>query len=77
MSKSYKKYIVATPDFEEAISFYKSDKSGRWWMEVPYPSNQSSRYSRHHLVPCNYSDYEKAMSDELPDLWWQTYQKLT
>jgi arginase family enzyme len=75
--KSYTKYIVTASDFQDAISFYKSDKSGRWWMEVPYPSNKSTKYNRHHLVPCNYSDYEKAMTDELPDLWWQTYQKLT
>ena len=74
--KSYTKYRVASTDFKDEITFYKSDKSGRWWMEVPYPSNSKSKYNRHHLVPCNYSDYEKAMQDELPDLWWQTYQKL-
>jgi formiminoglutamase len=28
------------------------------------------------MVPCSYSDYETACADELPDKWWQTFQKL-
>jgi len=46
-------------------------------MEVPYPPKKGSRYERHHLVPCNKEDYDQAMENEMPDLWWKTYQKLT
>jgi hypothetical protein len=33
-------------------------------------------YERHHMVPCDSRDYELAMQNEMPDLWWKTYQKL-
>jgi hypothetical protein len=29
------------------------------------------------LVPCDKEDYDRAMQNEMPDLWWKTYQKLT
>lgn len=74
--KDYLKFIVHLDDFKEEVVFYKSDKSGRWWMEVPYPATGERKYERHYLVPCNQEDYDKAMKNEIPDLWWKTYQKL-
>ena len=73
---SYIKYHVSLQDFKDEIIFYKSDRSDRWWMEVPYPSQPKMKYERHHLVPCNYEDYQRAMQNDVPDLWWKTYQKL-
>lgn len=75
--KSYKKYTVVVTDFKDEIHFYKSDKSGRWWMEVPYPMKMNRKFARHYMVPCNYSDYEEATKDQIPDLWWKTFQKLS
>ena len=72
----YTKYRVSIKDHEHEIVFYKSNKSDRWWMDVPYPVNHQIKFERHHMVPCSYSDYETACSDEMPDNWWQTYQKL-
>ena len=72
----YTKYRVSIKDHEHEIVFYKSNKSDRWWMDVPYPVNHQIKFERHHMVPCSYSDYETACSDEMPDSWWQTYQKL-
>ena len=72
----YKKYTVASEEGEEAVSFYKSGKSDRWWMDVPYNSGQSSKYKRHLMVPCSYKDYETAMNYEIPDRWFQTLKKL-
>ena len=46
-------------------------------MEVPYPPKEGSKYERHYLVPCDKLDYENAMKNEMPDLWWKTYQKLS
>lgn len=75
--KDYIRFSVHLDNFtEEELIFLKSNKSERWWMEVPYPPEQGKRYNRHHLVPCDYSDYELAMKNEIPDLWWKTYQKL-
>lgn len=75
--KSYKKFRVASDDFKDELVFYKSDKSSRWWMEVPYSISSASKYQRHQLVPCDIGDYEMAMKGELPDLWWKTYLKLS
>lgn len=75
--KAYKKFRVASEDFKDELVFYKSDKSSRWWMEVPYAISSASKYQRHQLVPCSHSDYEMAMKGELPDLWWKTYLKLS
>ncbi len=72
----YTKYRVSIKDHNHEIVFYKSNKSERWWMDVPYPLNHKLKYERHHMVPCSYSDYETACRDEMPDRWWQTYQKL-
>ena len=57
------------------LVFVKSKKSDRWWMQVPYPTG-GSKNERFHLVPCQYDDYKTAVSGEMPDLWWRTYQKL-
>ena len=73
---SYKKYYVSIKDNSHEIVFYKSKKSDRWWMEVPCPKDMKVKYERHYLVPCNYSDYETALNDEIPDRWWQVYKKL-
>lgn len=75
--KDYIRFSVHLDNFtEEELVFLKSNKSERWWMEVPYPPEQGKKYNRHHLVPCDHSDYELAMKNEIPDLWWKTYQKL-
>jgi formiminoglutamase len=74
--KEYTKFIVHLEAFKDELVFFKSNKSQRWWMEVPHPSAIDKRYQRHYLVPCNLEDYELALKNELPDLWWRTYQKL-
>ena len=73
----YYKFMVELENGNYSITFYKSHRSERWWMEVPYPPQKGSKYERHHLVPCNKEDYDQAMKNEMPDLWWKTYQKLT
>jgi formiminoglutamase len=75
--KEYTRFTVHLDDFKDEIIFYKSNKSHRWWMEVPYPAQKNSKYQRHFMVPCDEEDYHKAMKNELPDLWWKTFQKLS
>ena len=74
--KAYLKYRVSIQEHKHEIIFYKSKKSDRWWMEVPCPTDLKSKYERHYLVPCSYKDYQIALKDEIPDRWWQVYQKL-
>jgi formiminoglutamase len=74
---SYTKFHVHLEDFEDDLVFYKSNKSERWWLEVKYPAGREKSYDRHHLVPCSSEDYSNALKNDIPDLWWQTLQKLT
>ncbi len=72
----YFKYNVTFQNNDHLVVFYKSDKSERWWMEVPFPHDRKTKYIRHHLVPCSYKDYQTACAGDIPDRWWQTYNKL-
>ena len=75
--KDFFKYRINLDPVENELIFYKSLKSDRWWMDIPYPPNKRMRFQRHHLVPCSYSDYQVACNSEVPDKWWQAYQKLS
>lgn len=69
-------YRTSLKDGTGDMTFVKSKRSDRWWMQVPYPIGVSKN-ERFHLVPCRYEDYNTAVNGEMPDLWWRTYQKLT
>ncbi len=74
-SHAFIKYVVSIRDFQNKINFYKSKKSSRWWMEVPCPPNLQRKYLRQFLIPCSYKDYQEACQNEIPEKWWQVYQK--
>ncbi|PCH65752.1 MAG: arginase, partial [Bacteroidetes bacterium] len=76
-TSQYTKYTVSIQDDKHEIIFHKSNKSDKWWMNVPYPTNKKIKYERHHLVPCSYSDYQMACKDDIPDRWWKAYRKLS
>lgn len=75
-SDEFIKYTVPTTDFKDGIVFYKSRKTDRWWMEVICGDEKQVKYSAHYMVPCSYNDYLTACNSEIPDRWWQVYQKL-
>ncbi len=73
----YKRYTVEMREQGLDIVFYKSLKSDRWWMEVPCDdSERRARYQRHTLIPCSYADYQRAMENEIPELWWHYYNRI-
>lgn len=72
--KDFTKYIVNIADNEYDLTFWKSIKTGRWWVEVPFIVQQ--RFERHQLVPCAYEDYEAAVKNEVPDKWLRIFHKL-
>ena len=71
----YFKYVVDLKESDYQLVFWKSKKSGRWWMEVPF-SNNKKRYKRHHLVSCSYHDYQLACKGDIPNRWINAYEKL-
>lgn len=74
--QNYKHYMVGLNDGDFEISFYKSKKSDRWWMEVPYNGEQQQQYERHLLIPCTYADYQQAQQNEVPELWLKYYNRV-
>lgn len=75
-SDEFIKYTVPTADFKDGIIFYKSRKTDRWWMEVICGDDNQVKFASHYMVPCSYKDYLTACNNEIPDRWWQVYQKL-
>lgn len=71
----FTKYRTFLRDENHEIIFFKSQRTDRWWMQVPYPG-KLTKNERNHLVPCSYKDYQLATNGEMPDRWWKTYQKL-
>lgn len=71
--ENYQKFTVILED-DDPIIFYKSHKSGRWWIEINVISN--NKYKRHALIPCTYKDYEEAMNQNIPDRWYKAMRKM-
>ncbi|WP_016989277.1 formimidoylglutamase [Flavobacterium sp. ACAM 123] len=71
--ENYIKYIV--PLEEETLVFHKSDKTERWWIEIPFISNGNNKLKRNTLLPCSYDEYLGACNQELPERWWKAQRK--
>lgn len=71
--ENYQKFTVLLED-DEPLFFYKSNKSGRWWIEINILSN--NKYKRHALIPCTYKDYKDATKQLIPEKWYKAMQKM-
>jgi len=71
--ENYLKYIV--PLAEEDLVFYKSDKTDRWWIEIPFISSSSNKLKKNTLLPCSYEEYLEACNQEMPERWWKAQRK--
>ncbi len=69
------KFTVHLEESNHDLIFWRSKKTDRWWMELPYGDKQ--RFGRNQLIPCSFNDYEGACGQELPDRWMKAYTKLT
>ncbi|KGO78975.1 arginase [Flavobacterium beibuense F44-8] len=69
----YLKYIVPLED--EELVFYKSDRTDRWWIEIPYVSHVNNKLTRNTLLPCTHEDYKGACGSEIPERWWKAQRK--
>ena len=67
-------YHTECADGAYTIRFFKSRRTDRWWMAVPY---DDQGYEQQHLVPCSYADYQQASEGEMPERWWKAFQKLS
>lgn len=75
-STDFARYTVRIEGQAENVVFLRSKKTDRWWIDLSFGRKDRAKYEKHHFVPCSKRDYEQALQDELPDRWWQFYQKL-
>ena len=73
--ENYSKYIV--PIENDEIIFYKSDKSDRWWIEIPFISNSNNKLKKNTLLPCSHDEYLATCNQEIPERWWKAQRKNT
>ena len=71
--ENYQKFTVLLED-DDPLIFYKSHKTGRWWIEINILSD--NKYKRHALIPCTYKDYTEATRQKIPDRWYKAMQKM-
>ena len=71
--ENYQKFTVLLDD-DDPLIFYKSNKSGRWWIGIKILSD--NKYKRHALIPCTYSDYMDATKQIIPEKWFKAMSKL-
>jgi len=69
----YIKYIVLIE--EEELVFYKSNITGRWWIEIPFLTNVNNKLKRNTLLPCMHEDYLAACEQEIPERWWKAQRR--
>ncbi len=70
---NYQKFNVLI-DNEELI-FYKSIKTGRWWIEIPFLPDVNNKLKNHTLLPCTHEDYMEASHGKIPERWYKAYKK--
>ncbi|OUV72764.1 MAG: hypothetical protein CBC83_06195 [Flavobacteriales bacterium TMED123] len=73
--KACTKYTVTFDDGENEVLFYKSNKTGRWWIGVPFSISDKQK-KENYFVACSYRDYEQSNQGEPPERWIKTFQKL-
>jgi arginase family enzyme len=71
--ESYIKYTV--PFEDEDIVFFKSNKTDRWWIEIPFFTNSHNKLKKNTLLPCTHEDYLAACNQEFPERWWKAQRK--
>ncbi|APY10298.1 arginase [Seonamhaeicola sp. S2-3] len=71
--RNYQKFITLIES--EELIFYKSNKTGRWWIEIPFLSEVNNKLKRHTLLPCMHQDYLDACNNKVPDRWYKAFRK--
>ena len=58
-----------------SLTFWKSEKTGRWWMQVPIKTKK--KLDRHKLIPCSYLDYQMACREELAERLLNAFRRFS
>ncbi|MDR0970359.1 MAG: formimidoylglutamase [Lentimicrobiaceae bacterium] len=74
-SSDFTRYTVQIEGNDDIIFLYNK-YTERWWIDLSMAQKGNSKYEKHHFIPCSQKDYDMALREEIPDRWWQFYQKL-
>lgn len=66
------KFVV--PQDHQYLVFFRSEKSQRWWIEVPKEGKHNNN-EQTTLLPCAEKDYRLAQKGEIPGRWWKSVQR--
>lgn len=72
-TNGFVQYVVGFKNGDYELTFWKSTRSDRWWMQVPEITHE--KQERHRLVPCSYNDYLLACREELPERLLHAYKR--
>lgn len=59
------------PINNEVLTFYESQKTGKWWIQIPQFSNKSNKLSEVTFLPCSKEDYLQACDQTYPERWFR------
>jgi formiminoglutamase len=66
-------YVTHIQGYDWQFTFWRSNKTGRWWLQVPIKTKKNLQ--RHRLLSCTYEDYTKAVNGELPERLLNAFER--
>lgn len=72
-TEDFNKYTVLVEGQE--LVFYKSLKTGRWWIQTPFLSFSNTKQKKYSLLACMHEDYEQAIKGYIPERWYKACKK--
>ena len=63
--------LYKVPINDDVLSFYESEKTGRWWIEIPHFASKQNKLSEVSLLPCSKEDYLNACDQTYPNRWYR------
>lgn len=67
----FTRFEIHVHQLSQEFVFYRSNKSNRWWVEVPVKPDDKL------IISCSLQDYERAVAQDIPERWWKMLQKLS
>ena len=68
----YNIYSVTVEEYE--LTFFKSNITSRWWIEI-FGEGSNTKLKQRTLLPCTMEDYEEAKSGNIPERWLKAIKK--
>ena len=68
----YNIHSVTVEEYE--LTFFKSNITSRWWIEI-FGEGSNTKLKQRTLLPCTMEDYEEAKSGNIPERWLKAIKK--